>query len=452
MTVARKLLSIVVVSTSLVTILAVTGLYFYCKDKLLDKESMALQVETNANITNAFRPVRMEVTRLNFLSQLLQKELSAPPEASEVKLFDQMMQRSVDGAWRSKSNAKDSAQSAGVFLPPDAKLDAKQKSLHVRSKKTIDAAAFGFNSYFSNLWLITRDKTEVISDKLAPDFYLKMPANTDYTETTWMILGNTATNPLREMRWTEPSYDPVPKIWLISAVKPVDVNGVWIGNIGQDMYLSQMFAVLFKKNERYQGELHFLLDEHGNYLHAGLWQKALEVNPANFRPDFSQAPLLEKLFEQKIDDKAHVFEQQVGIKGQKYLAISTMVAPMGWRYFRLVPVQQILLPMQKLFYSLATMVLAAGLLTGFLINLSVRRNIVNRLQNLADTVHRYGAGELNVRAELAGDDEITKTAQEFDVMAGQIQTREHQLKTVIDNIPGIVSQVDNNLRYLCRYL
>ena len=135
MRLSRKLVVIVLSSVALVTIPAAAGLYYYYKDKLLDKEALVLQTETDTNITNAFRPIRLEVTRLNFLSQLLQKELATAPDASEVKLFDQMTQHSADGAWRSKSDAMGSARSAGFFLPPDAKLDAKQKSLHVRSKK-----------------------------------------------------------------------------------------------------------------------------------------------------------------------------------------------------------------------------------------------------------------------------------------------------------------------------
>jgi hypothetical protein len=337
MRLSRRLAIIVATSVALVTIPSAIGLYYYYQDKLLNKEAMVLQADTNINIANVFRPIIQEEAKLNFLSQLLQTDLATAPESDEARLFDNMMQRSADGAWRSRPTKSDTDKSAGIFLPPEVKLDAKQKSLHLRSKKIIDAAAFGLNSYFNNLWLITHDKTEVIADNLTPDFTLQMPSDTDYTKTAWMTLGDPTTNPLREMRWTEATYDPVVKIWMISAVKPVDVNGVWIGNIGQDMFLQNIFAILFKKTQRYRGELFFLLDEHGHYLEAGPWQQTLEANPDGFKPDLSQAPLLEKLFKQKVESVALVFEQQVSIKGQKYLAISTKISPMGWRYYRLVP-------------------------------------------------------------------------------------------------------------------
>ena len=173
---------------------------------------------------------------------------------------------------------------------------------------------------------------------------------------------------------------------MVSAVKPVDVNGVWIGNIGQDMLLQNIFAVLFKKTQRYRGELFFLLDEHGHYLHAGSWQQALEANPDKFKPDFNQAPLLEKLFKQKLESNAQVFEQQVSVKGQKYLAISTMVKPMNWRYYRLVPVKEILVSLNKLFISLGIAIVLIALLVGLLIRKIVEDIILSRFRALAHKV------------------------------------------------------------------
>ncbi|MEQ1599542.1 MAG: PAS domain S-box protein [Methylotenera sp.] len=458
---SRKLIFIVLSSVALVTIPATVGLYYYYKDKLLDKEAKVLQADTDINISNVFKPIVQEEARLNFLSQLLEKDLAALPESTGVKLFDDMMQRNDDGAWRSKPEANDSGRQTGVFLPPDAKLDAKQKSILLRSKKIIDSAAFGLNSYFNNLWLITHDKAEVISDSLTPDFILQMPADTDYTKTAWMTLGDPATNPNREMRWTESTYDPVPKTWMISAVKPVDVNGVWIGNIGQDMFLQNLFAVLFKKTQRYRGELFFLLDEHGHYLQAGPWQQALEVNPDKFKPDFSQAPLLEKLFKQKLGGGAQVSEQQVSIKGRNYLAISTMVKPMNWRYYRLVPVNAILVSLNNLFITLGIAVVLIGLFIGFLIRKAIEDIIFSRFRTLARKVYRQAPvgfvpltslsllnqGNASLTIKPQTDDDINLASQGFDVALDLLKESERELQLLMDNMPATVARVNRDLRY-----
>ena len=461
MRLSSRLAIIVATSVALITIPSAIGLYYYYQDKLLDKEAKALQGDTDINIANVFRPILQEEAKLNFLSRLLEEELAAPAERYEVKQFDEMMQHDADGVWRSKPETMDAAKSAGIFLPPDAKLDEKQKILHLRSKKIIDAAAFGLNSYFTNLWLITHDKTEVISDELVPDFIMQMRADTDYTKTAWMTLGDPVTNPLREMRWTKASYDPVQKNWLISAVKPVDVEGVWIGNVGQDMLLQNMFATLFKKTQRYRGELFFLLDKHGNYLHAGPWQQTLEANPDKFKLDFSQAPLLEKLFKQKVESSALVFDRQVSIKGKKYLAISTKITPTGWRYYRLVSVAEILAPLNKLFMLMGVVLTSMGLLMGFLIHKAIQKTILSRIQTLAGKVYKQESANFSTKTRLAltgnadasltinpeMEDDIYLASQGFDIALVQLKESERELQLLMDNIPGTVARVNRELRY-----
>ena len=53
-------------------------------------------------------------------------------------------------------------------------------------------------------------QTEIIQDHGVPDFALMMAADTDYTNTVWVTLGDPAKNPERGLRWTPPLFDPVP--------------------------------------------------------------------------------------------------------------------------------------------------------------------------------------------------------------------------------------------------
>jgi hypothetical protein len=354
---------------------------------LLSKESLVLKAETDIDVFNTFSRFRQEESRLNALAKLMSVNLVAPASNEEVALFDQIMHQSSDGAWRTKPEIIINDRTAGVFLPPDAKLDVNQKTLHVRVKKLIDAASFGINDSLNNLWFLSRDKSEVIADIFMPDFVIKnMYADTDYTQTPWLTLGDPSSNPERKMQWTNPTFDPTLKTWLVSAVKPVDVNGKWVGTIGQDMYLPNMFHNLFKKNQRYLEETHFLLNKDGQFLQAGFWQNAFETKPNQFKPDFNQAPLLEKLFKQKLNDKAQIFTDKIKFKNQKYIAIYTTVLPMDWRYYRLVPIEPILAPLNKLFMTMASVLSLMGLLIGALIHEVVKKTIIDRINNLVRKV------------------------------------------------------------------
>jgi diguanylate cyclase (GGDEF)-like protein/PAS domain S-box-containing protein len=461
MLLSRKLAIILISIVLIVTTPLAIGIYYYYKTQLLTKESLALQSETEIDVFNTFPRFRQEESRMNALAKLMQIDLSEPANNEEVNFFDEIMQRNEDGAWRTRPEQVVNDRTAGIFLPPDAKLDANQKAMHIRIKKMIDAAAFGINDSLNNLWFLSRDKTEVIADIFMPDFVMKMAADADYTKTPWVTLGDPATNPERKMQWTKPTYDPALKTWLVSSVKPVDVNGQWIGTIGQDMYLPNMFHNLFKKNQRYVDEQHFLLDKDGNYLQAGFWQQEFIANPDAFKPQFSQAPLLEKLFKQKVNNNAQVFAEEVRFKNQNYLAIYTSVMPMGWRYYRLVPINQILAPLNKLFTIMGVTLVLIGLLIGALVHEVLQKVILSRISTLARKVYKPEDKTIapsvdmplvsNTKEKLTVkpviEDDINLASHGIDIALQQLRDNERELRLLIDSIPGTVARVNRELRY-----
>jgi len=457
MRLSKALTIIVATIVAIITIPSAIGLHYYYKNELLSKESLVLKAETDIDVFNTFSRFRQEESRLNALAKLMSVNLVAPASNEEVALFDQIMHQSSDGAWRTKPEIVINDRTAGVFIPPDAKLDVNQKTLHVRVKKLIDAASFGINDSLNNLWFLSRDKSEVIADIFMPDFVIKnMSADTDYTQTPWLTLGDPSSNPERKMQWTNPTFDPTLKTWLVSAVKPVDVNGKWVGTIGQDMYLPNMFHNLFKKNQRYLEETHFLLTKDGQFLQAGFWQNAFETKPNQFKPDFNQAPLLEKLFKQKLNDKAQIFTDKIEFKNQKYIAIYTTVLPMDWRYYRLVPIEPILAPLNKLFMTMASVLSLMGLLIGALIHEVVKKTIIDRINNLVRKVLKqkstsFAQGiSLNLEGNIKNNeklDDIDLATEGFDIALQQLKDNERELSLLINSIPGTVARVNRELRY-----
>ncbi len=441
MNVGRKLMLIVAASVILVTIPAATGIYFYAQQQLLSNESENLLKKTNALITANAQAFKEDELRLQSLSSLLKKTLEAAPQAGEEAAFDHLVQQGPDGAWRSKHKSIIGNMQAGLFLPPDAPLDAAQKILHLRSKQLFDIFGSSITSPTGNIWLVTLGKTEVIYDNAFPNFVSLMPANTDYTQTPWMTLGDPATNPERGLRWTPPLYDPPSKLWLVSAVLPVDVNGRWIGTIGSDFNLEKVLSALTQHNRPYAGEQYFLLDAQNNFIQAGPWQKELESKAGDFKPDLrNESDLVKLLGLTETNKQPHLSQRQVLLQGRKYIATGMTIPKVGWRYCRLVPTDEILAPLRRLFFSIIAVVLASGLLIGFFINAAVKKNIVNRLQVMANAVRRYSLGDLDARANLFGDDEIATTSHEFDAMA-------EQMKATLDAIPDIMFELGLDGRY-----
>lgn len=440
MNVGRKLMMIVFASVALVTIPAAGIIYQFAKQNLMATEAVNLTGETRSLMAAHSQNLSQAEASLKSLSHILEKRLSAPVLPFETRAFDQLVQHDQDGAWRSRREQFDGKSEAGVFLPPDAPLDLNQKILHLRSKRVMDVFGGSVTAPFTNVWLLTHGKSEIIYDHGVPDFALIMAAGTDYTATEWLTLGDPASNPERGLRWTPPLFDPVPKSWMVSAVMPVDVKGHWIGTVGHDIYLNNVFPMLFEQGQRYKGEMHLLLDAHGNFIQAGPWQKELEAGPAGFKPDLNNEPELGRLLASKLDAQPQAFDHEISVQGRKYLAVGMILQPVGWHYFRLIPTEDILAPMRRLIITLTLFVLAMGFLIGGLIEIAVKRNIIVRLQALAGTVRSYGAGDLNARSDLSGNDEIAKTSQAFNAMA-------EQMKATLDAIPDLFFDIGLDGRY-----
>lgn len=429
MNAGRKLMLIVIASVVLVTIPAAGIIYQLAKDNLMGREADNLVSETRSIFAAHSQNLAQAEPGLKALALTLEKNLAQPVGAEEVAAFDQLVQRDSDGAWRSRREHFDGTLEAGVFLPPDAPLDTAQKIEHLRSKRVLDVFGGSVTEPFTNVWLLTHGKTEIIYDHGVPDFALLMAADTDYTKTDWLMLGSPATNPERSLRWTPPLYDPVPKSWMVSAVMPVDVHGRWIGTVGHDIYLNNVFPMLFEQSQRYSGEVHLLQDARGNFIQAGPWQKELEARPESFKPDLNKEADLARLLATQLDIQPKSLD--ITLQGRKYLAVGMIVPPVGWHYFRLIPTDEILAPMRSLVMVLAVTVLIIGLLIGLMIEFAVKRNIINRLQSLSNTMRHYGQGDLNARSDLAGNDEIARTAYEFNAMA-------EQMKATLDAIPDLL--------------
>lgn len=440
MNIGRKLMLIVVTSVALVTLPAATGIYAYVKHKLLVSESAVQLAETKSLVEANTQKIIAYETGLKALSRTLKQTLTAPPIAGEEAVFDSIIQQDADGAWRNNAAIFNGNHESGLFLPPDAKLDSSQKIFHLRTKLALDAFGSSITTDTGNIWVLTLDKTEIILDHLYPNFASLMRADTDYTNTPWLTLGDPKTNPKREVRWTTPTLDPVSNAWIISAVLPIDLNGEWIGTVGRDIGLRKESLDIFQQNNRYHGEQRFLLDAENHLIEAGPWQEILKTNPKDIEPYLAKEPALKKLLSSKVSNNSIPSMQSVVFQGKPYMVTSMQLPVVKWQYFRLVPIDEILSPMRQLFYSLTAMVLAIGLLIGFLIDLAVERQIVSRVKKLAGTIHQYSSGKLDARANLAGNDEIALASSEFDNMAGQ-------LTSTLEAIPDILFDLDLDGRY-----
>ena len=460
MKVERKLLLIIASSVILVTIPAIIGIYYFSSERILAREAVTLAHETDARVKENIARLEAVEPVLRSVSRMMQETLSAPEREGEEAAFDLLIEQDADRAWRSRQERFDGHREAGIFMPPDIALTPAQKRLHLRAKHVLDTFGISASWRFGNIWMLTPDRTEIIYDTHFPNFVYLMEADSDYTTTPWVTLADPKINPQRDIRWTPPLFDPAPKNWMVSAVYPLDINGQWVGTIGQDLELNHILSFLLRSSQRYPGEQHFMRDQQGHYILAGPWQEELSKKAESFKPGANQQSLT-ALLDATLTNHPTILSQHFVLDNKTYMVIGMLMQPMGWHYFRMIPRDEILAPTRHLVMMLIGIMLLTSLLIGILITFVVRHNIVSPLKLLADAVRRYGTGDLSVRANSVGQDEISETARDFNKMAthleqkqkteaaltAQYQNAKNQLEATLNAIPDLIFELGLDGRY-----
>lgn len=429
MNINRKLVLIVVASILLTAIPASVALYLYTREQILDNEISQLVTVTNSQAEVARQRLLESKPKLEGLARLLQAELAKPVEAQEIQQFYRRMELSPDGVWRNRNPPFDGNIESGVFLPNSREETESRKVMHMRIKSVMDSFGSAARRHVENVWYMDPYRSIVIFDTTFPDFVFTQKADHDYTQTPWVTYTMPATNPQRKFGFTPPLSDPVTNTWMVSAVYPLYLDDQWIGSLGEDMQLSKVLSFMFQEQQLYRDTQNFLLDKQGNFILAGEWQKSLEAmkNSNDFR--LPEEPGLRALLKSPVQASSHALSKSVMVGGREYVAVGIALEPMGWRYFKLAPVDVILQPLRQLFIALVAIILFAGILGGVLINALVSRQVVRKISFLAEAMKLYESGEKrHVSPTLSGNDEIAEAAREFDIMMDRIDQQVAELR------------------------
>ena len=421
MDIRRKLFFIITASILVTAVPGAALMYAYTEHHMLGTAATE-QEEAAQRYVDAVRLKLLHgEPKLKALAHLLEQALSVPLQPDEVAAFARMAERNTDGVWRNRRPAFDGSRESGLFLPDDGKLTDLQKVHHLRIKLHLDHLGEASNALGENLWYLSPQRSEIIFDRAYPNFAFEQKADNDYTQTPWLTSTAPLGNPQRGLTLTPPLFDPVPRVWMVSAVYPLYVNGQWAGSLGEDMPLSEAFKPLSAQSKRYPGMQHFLLDRSGNFVLAGAWQKQIETGPLASRPDLSQEPQLAQLLQTQ-PSLARAMDRQIMVQGRPYLAVGAPLDAVGWTYFSLTPVDEIMAPTRHLFLVRAGLACALLVLGGSLIGYAVGSNITRRIRALRDVMHGHVRNNsLRASMTLAGSDEIGEVARAYNAMADEVE-------------------------------
>ena len=418
MKIRRKLVLYVIASILLTAVPGAVLIYNYAQSQALASAAAQAEHATGGFAEMALQRFTQSEAKLRALARLLEQELTPPAQAHELARFEQLTQRQPDGVWRNRQPGFDGQHEAGLFLPPEAVANDALKVRHLRIKRTLDQFGAAATQPLENVWYLSPQRSEIIFDRAYPNLAFDQSAANDYTQTPWLTETSPQRNPQREFRFTSALFDPVPKVWMVSALYPLYVNGQWLGSLGEDMQLSRVLLARLTQGQVFSGVQHFLLDQQGRFVLAGPWQAQLEATAQAFAPDLSAEPQLAALLQTPLIATPRLLSDALTLQGQRYLAIGLQVQPLGWRYYRLVPVAEIMANTRQLLLALAGMVTLMVLVAGLLIVGTVGSRMTQRIKQLNEVMQGYARNpRLRVAAQRDDVDEIAEAAQVFNRMA-----------------------------------
>tara|TARA_R110001583_G_scaffold41891_2_gene133183 strand:- start:4515 stop:8357 length:3843 start_codon:yes stop_codon:yes gene_type:complete len=449
MNISRKVSLIVVVSVVLVTLPSVWFYYQNSKQTLLQSELGKLTTQTQKTIVYDELLLQLATPKLTALSRLLNKQLKLPVSTDLDSLFAHKLMQFEDGAWRNRKQYFDGREQTGVFLPSDIVLTKQNKQFYLSALDVFDVfgASTTTNPIFNNIWMLGHDRSELIFNLAHPDFVYLMTENTDYTNTPWMTLASPENNPERTLKWTPALFDPVPESWIISAVYPLDIAGEWRATLGMDINVNQLVDLLYLQDKEYPQQQHFLLTAEGDFILAGQWQDLLKTNPDTFKLSLKEQNLRD-IFNDDLSVSAATLTP-VTIDDKEYQVVASLIEPMGWHYFRLVPTQEILAPLQKTILRTSLIILFTVMLLALLIHTAVKRLMVRPLIMMAERAKAYASDRLLPVFNIKNHDEIgdlnhvlQSMYDELTIEKKQLLDSEQRYRRVVTHIREVIVQID----------
>lgn len=367
-------------------------------------------------------------TSLDKLSAFIAKEMAEPVSLEDDTNFALRFTTYPDGAIRSDSQHFDGRVQAGTYIDPKTPRTPFTRALHARLAPIIELYGAAQLTRFDTLWLLTRWHSMIVMMPRVPRYVFDATPEDDYNETEWIEGADPSINPDRQMYWTKPTYDQVSRSWMVSAVRPLDIGGEWIGTIGHDFFLAGLFERL-SVNPAFGQAQDFLIDRHGDYMLAGQWQNHIE-SAAYAEIDKAEIDAALAATKAALDDQGSSRDKVAVIDflGQPYLAVSNVVRGPDWRLIHLVPVSSIAGRISQTFIGSVIITLIAFVIVALTIHALLQRRVIGPLRALSASVQRFESGEFDSRAMVRSADEVGSLAAAFNSMASRIGISQRKLE------------------------
>jgi PAS domain S-box-containing protein len=345
--------------------------------------------------------------------------------------FDQLLERSPDGAWRRRRQLPpgggkpgyDSIREAGAYVAAALPITPDVRRRIVLANRQAGHFGQAWNNRFVTTYIAW---TDGLFSTYWPgiDWAADAPANLDIPNLSWVTISNHANNPLRKTVWTGIWNDEVAGGWFATCVTPFDIDGRFAGYVGTAVTMDS----ILKRAEvvRLAGTRNLIFRADGRLIsHPDLVE--------NIRASGGAFNIAE-------NGDAHlksIYKATAGWNGQRaiienaafgeYLGISRISGP-DWLFVTLFPKEIVTAKSREAAQIILLLGFASLLLELLIFYVVLRQRIIMPLAELTQAAERVAEGDLSARVGTEGGDELARLASAFNAMTGKVEVNSRKLE------------------------
>jgi len=295
------------------------------------KQRMWISEQVGKKITETLVQTKASAERF---SKHLSIALSSPSFDSENK-FNMLFESLPDGSIRSIKNNYDPLTEAGVWIPKHHQMNLKNKALFVRAKNIVETYGQGaLQQPYVDTWFMPESGGIVIYWPEEKEFIYQAEADFNYNNTDWLLSAHPDNNPEKKSYWTKLSLDPVPEVWMLSAVSPIYHNDIWLGSVGHDIPLEKILASTQLLQKQSNSQFILISDKQG-VIASDIYVNEIKNSHGNIElsdlPDNNWQRAVDKSQQEDIRTRGHAsyqFENELYtvsfIKEQNWLLVTSI--------------------------------------------------------------------------------------------------------------------------------
>lgn len=356
------------------------------------------------------------------LLERLDQATTPEQQAEALRRFDELMERTADGAMRSRRELGRGEQHTTTWIHKDTVLTPELRRRIVLLYDLCEQFFPAWRTRVQSLYVSGPERFNTGFDPLFPNWVWEIDADWDQAKEEWAEIATIERDPSRESKWTGVTIDPTTNIPIVTLSTPVDVRGRHLATLHHDISLES----LVRENLRSETEpmTHFIFRQDGVLIAHPDELEEIVAHGGQLNIEDAGRPELASLFRvaRGLSPPAAGYDPDSGL----YFAIGRLTGP-DWLFATIMPRSTV---RQEAFES-AQWVLWTGLaslaMVFLLHSVILRRELARPLGQLMGAVEGIRRGEA-ARAGLDRDDELGRLGRAFDQMAADVASRDAELR------------------------